>query len=148
MLLGVSHIAIAVRNLEEAAKVYVDALGAQSGEIHRSPEAGMGAIMLSLGNTKLELMEPIGTEGPIAKFIESRGEGIHHICLEVDDIDKELESLSIKGVRLVDKEARRGLEGRIAFIHPKAMNGVLVELVEKELPHTSNKTEGKKNQKG
>ncbi len=131
MLLGVSHIGIAVRNLDEATKTYVSALGAQPGEVHHSPEAGMAAIMLSMGNDKLELMEPIGTEGPIAKFIESRGEGIHHISFEVDDIDKELESLSAKRIKLVDKEARRGLEGRIAFIHPKAMNGVLIELVER-----------------
>ena len=133
MLVGISHIGIAVKNLDEATKAYVSALGAQPGQIERSPEAGIEAIMLSVGNTKLELMEPIGTEGPVSKFIENRGEGIHHICLEVDDIDKELESLSAKGVRLIDKEARHGLEGRIAFIHPKAMNGVLVELVEKEV---------------
>jgi len=131
MLVGISHIGIAVKNLDEATKVYVSALGAQPGQIHRSPEAGMAAIMLSVGKARLELMEPIGTEGPIAKFIESRGEGVHHICFEVDDIDKELESLSTRGVKLIDKEARRGLEGKIAFIHPRAMNGVLIELVKK-----------------
>jgi methylmalonyl-CoA epimerase len=131
MLKGISHIGIAVRNLDEAIKVYTEALGAKLEGIHRAPEAGMGAAMLSVGGDKLELMEPIGTEGPIAKFLESRGEGIHHICIEVDDIDKVLKSLSAKGVRLIDKEARKGLEGRIAFIHPKAMNGVLIELVEK-----------------
>ena len=131
MLVGINHIGIAVKNLDEATRVYVSVLGAQPGEVHRLPEAGMGATMLSVGNAKLELMEPIGTEGPIAKFIESRGEGVHHICLEVDNINKELDSLSAKGVKLVDKEARQGLEGMVAFIHPKAMNGVLVELVEK-----------------
>jgi methylmalonyl-CoA epimerase len=88
--------------------------------------------MLSVGNAMLELIEPVGTEGVIAKFIESRGEGIHHVCLEVDDIDKTLASLAAKGVRLIDKVAREGIEGRVAFIHPKAMNGVLIELVEKK----------------
>jgi len=131
MLKGISHIGIAVRNLDEAIKVYTEALGAKSEEIHRAPEAGMSATMLSVGDDKLELIEPIGTEGPIAKFLESRGEGIHHICIEVDDIDKALKSLSAKGVRLIDEKAREGLEGRIAFIHPKAMNGVLIELVER-----------------
>lgn len=131
MPLKISHLGIAVKNLDEAIKVYTEALGIQLEEIHRAPEAGMAAAMLSVGNAKLELIEPIGTEGTIAKFLESRGEGIHHICLEVDDIDKTLASLSAKGIRLIDKQAREGLEGRIAFIHPKAMNGVLVELVEK-----------------
>jgi methylmalonyl-CoA/ethylmalonyl-CoA epimerase len=131
MLKGISHIGIAVRNLDEAIKVYTEALGAELEEIQRAPEAGMAAAMLSLGDDKIELMEPIGTEGTIAKFLESRGEGIQHICIEVDDIDKELESLSTKGIRLIDKEAREGIEGRIAFIHPKSMNGVLIELVEK-----------------
>ena len=130
MLQGVSHIGIAVRNLDEAINLYINALGIQPGEIHESAEARMKAVMFSVGDGKIELMEPVGTEGPIAKFIENRGEGIHHICFEVDDIDKELESLSAKGVKLVDKEARRGLEGRIAFIHPKAMKGVLVELLQ------------------
>lgn len=131
MLKGISHIGIAVRNLDEAIRVYTEALGAKSEKIHRAPEAGMSAAMLSVGDDKLELIEPIGTEGPIAKFLESRGEGIHHICIEVDDIEKALESLSAKGVRLIDEKAREGLEGRIAFIHPRAMNGVLIELVER-----------------
>ncbi|MFC1995006.1 methylmalonyl-CoA epimerase [Chloroflexota bacterium] len=137
MLIGLSHIGIAVKNLEEALKVYVNVLGAQTGQIHRWPKTGLGAVMLTLGNSKIELMEPIGTEGPLAKFIENRGEGIHHICIEVDNIDKTLESLSAQGVWLIDNEARQGLEGKIAFIHPKAMNGVLVELVEKEPSSTS-----------
>ena len=139
MLLGVSHIGVAVRNLDEATRAYVNALGVQPGEVHRLPEEGMGAIMLSAGNTNIELIEPIGAEGPIAKFIDSRGEGIHHICFEVDSLDKALESLSAYGIRLVDKEARPGLEGRIAFVHPKSMHGVLIELVEKTPPSASSK---------
>jgi methylmalonyl-CoA/ethylmalonyl-CoA epimerase len=130
MLKGISHIGIAVKNLDEAIKVYTEALGAQLEEVQRAPEAGMAAAMLSVGSNKIELIEPIGTEGAIAKFLESRGEGIQHICIEVDDIDKTLESLSAKGIRLIDEKAREGLEGRIAFIHPKSMNGVLIELVE------------------
>jgi len=131
MLKGISHIGIAVRNLDEAIKVYTEALGAKLEEIHRAPEAGMRAAMLSVGGDKLELIEPIGTEGVIAKFLESRGEGIHHISIEVDDIVKTLKSLSDKGIRLIDTKPRQGIEGKIAFIHPKAMNGVLIELVEK-----------------
>jgi len=131
MLTGINHIGIAVKSIDEASRVYVGVLGArQEGEVHQFPEQEMAAVMLSVGNGSIELLEPIGTDGLIARFLESRGEGVHHICLEVDDIDKELKSLSEKGVRLIDKEARQGLEGRIAFIHPRAMNGVLVELVE------------------
>lgn len=130
----ISHLGIAVKSLDEATKVYTEALGIKVDEIHRAPESGMNAAMLSVGNAMLELIEPVGTEGTIAKFIESRGEGIHHVCLEVDDIDKTLASLAAKGVRLIDKVAREGIEGRVAFIHPKAMNGVLIELVEKKKP--------------
>jgi len=131
MPVKISHIGIAVKDLDEAIKVYTEALGVKPGEVHRSPETGMTAAMLSTGNATLELMAPIGTGGVIAKFLESRGEGVHHICFEVDDIVKSLESLSAKGIRLIDKEPREGIEGKVAFIHPKAMNGVLVELVEK-----------------
>ena len=131
MPVKISHLGIAVKSLDEATKVYTEALGIKVEEIHRAPESGMNAAMLDAGNAMLELIEPVGTEGTIAKFIESRGEGIHHICLEVDDIVTTLDSLAAKGVRLIDKEPRQGIEGKVAFIHPKAMNGVLVELVEK-----------------
>ena len=79
----------------------------------------------------LELIEPVGDGGVIGKFIESRGEGIHHLCIEVDDIRKTLADLADKGVRLIDTEPRQGIEGMVAFIHPKSMNGVLIELLEK-----------------
>jgi methylmalonyl-CoA epimerase len=131
MLKGISHTGIAVKNLDDALKVYTEALGAELEGIHEALESGMRAAMLSAGSDKLELIEPIGTGGVIAKFIESRGEGIHHICVEVDDIVKTLESLSNKGVRLIDTKPRQGIEGKVAFIHPKAMNGVLIELLEK-----------------
>ncbi len=131
MLKGVSHIGIAVRNLDEAIKVYTGALGAKLEGIHEAPESGMRAAMLSAGGDRLELIEPVGTGGVIAKFIENRGEGIHHISIEVDDIRKALASISEKGVRLIDTEPRQGIEGKVAFIHPKSMSGVLIELVEK-----------------
>ncbi len=129
MVRGVSHIGIAVKDLDAATRTYADVLGMKPGKVHNTGD--MEIVMLSLGNAELELMKPVGTEGVIAKFLESRGEGIHHICIEVDDIDKELASLAARGVRLVDKQARAGIEGRVAFIHPKSMNGVLIELVEK-----------------
>jgi len=130
MLKGISHTGIAVKNLDEALKAY-KALGAKMGEIHDAPESGMRAAMISAGSSTLELIEPIGDGGVIAKFIESRGEGIHHLCVEVDDIKKTLADLEARGVRLIDKVPRQGIEGRVAFVHPKSMNGELIELLEK-----------------
>ena len=130
MLKGISHTGIAVKNLDEAVKVY-QTLGAKLGEIHNAPESGMRAAMIATGEDTLELIEPVGDGGVIGKFIESRGEGIHHLCIEVDDIRKTLTDLADKGIRLIDTEPRQGIEGKVAFIHPKAMNGVLIELLEK-----------------
>ena len=129
MLKGISHTGIAVKNLDESVKAY-EALGAVMGEIHDAPESGMRAAMIDAGGSTLELIEPTG-EGTIAKFIETRGEGIHHLCIEVDDIVKTLADLEAKGMRLIDKVPRQGIEGKVAFIHPKSMNGVLIELLEK-----------------
>jgi methylmalonyl-CoA/ethylmalonyl-CoA epimerase len=129
MLKGINHIGIAVKNLGEAISAYGGGLGGEvDKEVHHSTD--MAAQMVSVGETKLEFMEPAGTGGVIAKFLESRGEGIHHICIEVDDIVKTMKDLADKGYRMIDKEPRQGLEGKVAFVHPKSMNGVLVELVE------------------
>ena len=132
MLLGINHIGIAVRNLDEAMKNYADALGGQvQGIIHENPKLGTRLAFLSVGNSTLEFIQPTGTEGRMAQFIDSYGEGINHICFEVDDINKELEALSAKGIPLRDKEAREVMIGKIAFLGSGAMNGVTVELVEK-----------------
>ena len=129
MLKGVNHIGIAVKSIDEALKAYVNGLGGIADkEVHKS--ADMAAHMVKVGETKLEFLEPIGAGGVIAKFLESRGEGIHHLCIEVDDIAKAIKDLTDKGFRMIDKEPRQGLEGMVAFVHPKSMNGVLIELVE------------------
>jgi methylmalonyl-CoA epimerase len=129
MLKGVNHIGIAVRSIDEALQAYVEGLGGKADkETHRT--ADMAARMVEIGETKFEFLEPIGTGGVIAKFLESRGEGIHHLCVEVDDIKQAIQNLSDKGFRMIDKEPRQGIEGLVAFVHPKSMNGVLIELVE------------------
>jgi methylmalonyl-CoA epimerase len=129
MLKGVNHIGIAVKSIDEALKAYVDGLGGKvDEETHRSVD--MSARMVEVGDTKLEFLEPIGTSGVIAKFLESRGEGIHHLCIEVENISRAIKDLTDKGFRTIDKEPRQGLEGMVAFVHPKSMNGVLIELVE------------------
>jgi len=127
----VDHIGILVSNMEEALKLYEDCFGAKVGKIETVAEQGVRTAMVDVGGTtKLEILEPLPESG-MAKTLEKRGEGLHHISLEVDNIDQVLDSLASKGVELIDKKARRGLEGAIAFVHPKSVRGVLVELCQK-----------------
>ncbi|MBN2186667.1 MAG: methylmalonyl-CoA epimerase [Dehalococcoidia bacterium] len=128
MVKGIAHIAVLVKNLDETLQLYQDLFGAKLGKTETLPEQGVKTAMVDLGGaTKLEILEPLPGSN-MAKVLEKRGEGIHHICLEVDNTDKELDSLAGKGVDLIDKKARRGVEGMVAFIHPKSLKGVLVEL--------------------
>ncbi|HEU65876.1 MAG TPA: methylmalonyl-CoA epimerase [Chloroflexi bacterium] len=124
----VDHIGILVGNLDEAIKLYEDCFGAEVGKIETLPERGVKAAVLSLARgANLELLEPLPGSN-MAKVLEKRGEGLHHISLEVDDVDKELGRLSEMGIELIDKKSRPGLEGMVAFIHPKSLRGVLIEL--------------------
>ena len=131
MIKKVDHISIAVNNLEEGLKTYETLLGVKPSHIEEVPDQGIKAAMLMLGDVEIELIEPTNPEGGVAKFLEKKGEGIHHVCFEVDDVDKELESLAAKGVALIDKQGRKGLAGKIGFLHPKSANGVLIELAQK-----------------
>ena len=131
MLRGIHHVGIAVKNLDEAAKNYESALGVKVQSVHEVSDAELRIAMLPVENSIVELIQPTSTEGTIAEFIASNGEGVNHICFEVDDIKKELASLSAKGIPLRDKEPRQGVTGKIAFLSPEGMNGVTIELVEK-----------------
>jgi len=127
----VDHIGILVSNLDEAIKLYKDCFGVELDKIETISKQGVKAAILSLAQgAKLELLEPL-PDSNMAKVLEKRGEGLHHITFEVDDVDKELSRLSERGVELVDKKSRPGLEGMVAFIHPKSVRGVLVELCQK-----------------
>lgn len=129
---AVNHIGIAVKNIEEAKKIFSDALGLPCVEEKTLPERGVKIAFLSSGNTTVELLEGIGAESTVAKFVEQRGPGLHHLCFEVDGIERVMKELSASGIRLVDEKPRPGAEGRpIAFVHPKSTLGVLVELIEK-----------------
>ena len=130
MLLGLHHIGIVVKNLDEATKNYMSVLGAQVQSSHVGPKTGSKINFVSVGNATLELVEPSGTESLTAKFLNSHGEGINHICWEVDDINKTLESLSAQG-KHVDIEPQEGIIGKVAFISPEGMNSVPIEFVEK-----------------
>jgi len=131
LFIGVDHVGIAVKNLDEAVNVYCNILGFKLLKVHELAERKVKVAFFSTGGeTKIELLEPLGSDSPVAKFLESRGEGIHHIAVKVDDIEKALEKLREKGVMLVDEKPRIGAEGKkIAFVHPKSTKGVLIELV-------------------
>jgi methylmalonyl-CoA epimerase len=133
MFVGVDHVGVAVKNLDEAIALYRDVLGFRLEGVHVLAERKVRVAFFSAGGeTHIELLEPIGSDSPVAKFLESRGEGIQHIAVRVDDIEKALAELKSKGVMLVDETPRLGAEGtRIAFVHPKSTRGVLLELVMK-----------------
>lgn len=129
----VDHVGIAVSNLDEAVKLYKEVLGI---ELHGSEvveEQKVKVAFLPVGDTEIELLESTSPEGPIAKFIESKGQGIQHIAFRVENIEAALEEMRSKGMRLIDEKPRYGAGGaRIAFLHPKSTNGVLIELCERK----------------
>lgn len=128
----IDHIAIVVENLEKALGVYRDALGMTVTAIKEMPEQDVTMAFLPSGDSEIELLEPLSAESGIGKYLAKRGEGLHHVCLEVDDIVATLADLKAKGAQLIDETPKRGAYGKIAFIHPKGAHGVLVELVERD----------------
>ena len=124
------HIGIAVRSLD-AAKIY-EALGLSVDHVETVETQGVKTAFLAVGDSHLELLEPLSPQSPVGRFIEKRGEGIHHICLRVNDLEAHLERLKHQGFRLIDEAPVPGAHGcRVAFLHPAAGNGVLIELSEK-----------------
>lgn len=127
----IEHIGIAVKNLDESIKYYEDVLGLECYNIEDVKDQKVKTAFFKVGDTKIELLESTDPEGPIGKFIEKKGEGIHHIAFAVDNIEEKLKHAEDKGVRLVDSFPRKGAEGLdIAFLHPKSTFGVLTELCE------------------
>ncbi|MCX7823806.1 MAG: methylmalonyl-CoA epimerase [Syntrophobacterales bacterium] len=131
--LKIDHIGIAVKSIEEARKLYEDILGLRYEGSETVAEQKVTTAFFPIGDTEIELLESTDPDGPIAKFIEKRGEGIQHIAFRVDDIEKALEELKKQGIQLIDEKPRIGAGGaRIAFLHPKATGGVLIELCERK----------------
>jgi methylmalonyl-CoA/ethylmalonyl-CoA epimerase len=127
----IEHIGIAVKNLEESIKYYQDVLGLECYNIEEVKDQKVKTAFFKVGDTKIELLESTDPEGPIGKYIEKRGEGIHHIAFAVDNIEDSLKHAEEKGVRLIDTAPRKGAEGLdIGFLHPKSTYGVLTELCE------------------
>lgn len=126
-----NHLGIAVRSLEQALKFYRDSLGVRVHSIETLPAEKVRVALLPLGDTRIELLEATSEDSPIALFIAKRGEGLHHIAVEVEDFDNHLQRLRASGVRVLPSKAERGATGhRYAFLHPSSCGGVLVELVE------------------
>ena len=131
MIKQISHLGMAVKNLEEAREFYRSVLRLESSDHIIGGDGTIKVSMVKVGNVLIELLQPIGSEGVMAKFLEKRGEGFHHICYEVDDINAEIASLKVSGIEVLG-EPRQGAEGKSVFLHPRGTHGVLVELVEKE----------------
>jgi methylmalonyl-CoA/ethylmalonyl-CoA epimerase len=131
MITGLKHVGIAVRNIDETLQVFEKTLGLKHEKTITLDERKLKIALLELGETKIELLEPMDKEGTIAKFLQNRGEGIHHIAFKVKDIEDMLQQLKSKGVTLIDEVPRKGAEGgKVAFIHPKSTKNVLIELCE------------------
>jgi methylmalonyl-CoA epimerase len=124
-------VAIVVKSIEETLGFYRDTFGVEETAIEEIPDQGVRATLIPIGGSQLELIQPVKPDTGVARFLESRGEALHHICLEVEDLQGKLNALDSKGYRLIDKAPREGLAGMIAFLHPKSTRGILIELVDK-----------------
>jgi methylmalonyl-CoA epimerase len=127
MLKKIHHIGIVVRNLEEAFGFYKDTLGLPLGKMATVQDQGVKAALLPVGESEIELLEPITSDSGVAKFLEKKGGGLHHLCFETDDVAAELQGAKDKGLKVIDQNPRPGLAGIIAFLHPQACCSVLVE---------------------
>jgi len=127
MLTKIHHVGVVVRSADEALKFYRDALGLPVTADRVIDDQGVRGVLLKIGGSEIELLEPTQEGTGVARFLASRGEGMHHICFESDDVDKELEAARAKGIELIDQKPRPGLAGMICFLHPKSNHGVLIE---------------------
>ncbi len=131
MIEKINHIGIAVKSLDDHIPFYVDILGLELMGKEEVEKQKVKVAMIKVGNIKIELLEPTVEDSPIAKFIDKRGEGIHHIAYHTDDIEKEIKNLKENDIRMIDKKPREGAHGtKIAFIHPKSSGKVLTEICE------------------
>jgi methylmalonyl-CoA/ethylmalonyl-CoA epimerase len=127
----IDHVGVAVRDLDAAVTLYEDTFGMPVAHRETVDSQGVEAVLLDVGDGHVELLRPLGPETAVGKFLDKRGEGLHHVAYAVDDIDSTLEQLRSAGVELIDSEPRVGIRGsRVAFVHPKATGRVLTEIVE------------------
>ena len=129
---NIDHVGVAIKDIDAALKLFQQVFGTPPSEVEELADQGVRATLIQVGQTRLELLEPLSEESAVGRFIQSRGEGLHHLALNVDDISSKLEVLKTLGVRLVDQEPREGLSGSIAFVHPSSVFNMLTELVESQ----------------
>lgn len=127
MLKKIHHVGVVVQNADDALKFYRDALGLTVTADRVIDDQGVRGVLLQIGGSEIELLEPTRDDTGVARFLATRGEGMHHICFESDDVDAELDAARAKGIELIDQRPREGLAGMICFLHPKSNHGVLVE---------------------
>ena len=127
---AIHHVAVVVRDMDAAVRFYHDTLGLALATVLPIPSDGVRIAFLPVGSSRIELVEPTDPSTGVARFLESRGEGFHHVCFEVPDVAEALAKMEAAGVELIDHAPRRGAEGPVAFLHPRSSHGVLVELIE------------------
>jgi methylmalonyl-CoA/ethylmalonyl-CoA epimerase len=130
MIQKVHHVGVVVRDMEQSLRFYRDTLGLHLHKLETVQDQGVKAALLTLGDSEIELLEPVVPDTGVARYLERRGEGLHHVCFQVDSVDRDLDALKAKQVELIDQQPRIGLAGRICFLHPSALDGTLVELCE------------------
>jgi methylmalonyl-CoA/ethylmalonyl-CoA epimerase len=128
----IDHVGVAVKNIDTALAFFKKVFDVPDSDIELMEDQGVRACLIEVGQTRLELLEPTGPESGVGRFIERRGEGLHHLALNVTDISGKLQTLQTLGVDLIDQTPREGLSGTIAFVHPRSVFGILTELVESD----------------
>lgn len=130
MIQKVHHVGVVVRDIEHAMRFWRDTLGLHVHKQQTIDEQGVTAALMTVGDSEIELIQPTVADNGVARYLESKGEGLHHICFQVESVDADLALLKARGVEMIDQTPRIGIAGRICFLHPKAMHGTLVELCE------------------
>lgn len=128
----IDHVGVAVKNIDTALAFFKKVFDVPDADIELMEDQGVRACLIEVGQTRLELLEPTGSESGVGRFIERRGEGLHHLAFNVTDISGKLQMLQTLGVDLIDQTPREGLSGTIAFVHPRSVFGILTELVESD----------------
>ncbi|MCH2501783.1 MAG: methylmalonyl-CoA epimerase [Dehalococcoidia bacterium] len=128
----IDHVGVAVKNIDTALAFFKKVFDVPDADIELMEDQGVRACLIEVGQTRLELLEPTGSESGVGRFIERRGEGLHHLAFNVTDISGKLQTLQTLGVDLIDQTPREGLSGTIAFVHPRSVFGILTELVESD----------------
>ena len=126
----IDHVGVAVQDIQAALELFQRVFGTPPAQVKELADQGVRATLIHVGQTRLELLEPLGEDTPVGRFIQRRGEGLHHLAFNVSDLPGKLKVLEQQGLELVDREPRKGLSGNIAFLHPRSLLGILTELVE------------------